>query len=146
MTTRSRKRSAPISKHFLPRELAVHKTAVSLHRAVLVPLPDGTIGHESEEAPLEITRLGLGIPGGFRLAVAVGPILGPNAAVLRQIIGPAPLFGSIGQPERFVARLATVHIVHDMLRFPVFVKIRFTPVEQIAASGRDTRAPLGTGL
>ncbi len=139
---------------FLSGELAIDETAMKFHRTIFVPLPDGAIRHEAKKTALEIARLRTGVPSGLGLLVSIGPVLGPYAAVIGQVMGPDPKQFPVRQPERFLARLCKPFLRQrainingrSMLGMAIFIKISFPPVEQITPIRTNPRAPDGTGV
>src|SRR5256885_465135 len=79
---------------------------------------------------------------GFELLLPVGPELYPHAAIVFQIMFPAPQFFSIRRPKRFRTGLAAAGVSDFMLFRAGLVKIRFRSIEQITSAGGDAGAPL----
>src|SRR6185437_2925908 len=142
MITASNGRTEVTLLSILLDEQTVGKLSGKIDAAVFLPLPCRTVRDKPEKAALQITRLRMGVPGGLGFLLSVRPILGPDAAIVFQIVFPAPEFFAIGGPECFRAGLAAAGVGDFMLLRAAVVKIRFRAVEQVASAGANARAPL----
>src|ERR1043165_1196569 len=100
---------------------------------MLVPPLNWSVRNESGKVALQISRLGIRVPGGLDLLASVRPVMRPHAAMSFHVVLPVPKFFAIDGPESLRADFLPVGVGNFVLLLAVRVIACFLTVEQVTA-------------